>query len=138
MRPCRPYSAPCRHQRAFVISRRRHAYKILAVGQNDERQLVALKSFLQQHSPPRISEFLVLHHPIDKGCRLIGRRRHQNALPRGQPIGFNHQGPIHGTKIGVDIDGLVVNSIHRRGRNSMPLHKFLRKNLAALELRSHL
>ncbi len=79
----------------LVVLGRRQEHDVLAVGQGEDRELLALHEVLDHDHVSGVAEGL-LGHDLPGG--LLGCRQalaHQGALPAGEPRGLHHQRSAH-------------------------------------------
>ena len=121
----------------LVILRRGQREHVAAVDHDDEARLLAGEEFLDDHACAGVAHRVVDQHRIDRLVRLARRRRHDHALPGGEPVGLDDDRCAVALDVGVRGRG-VGEGLVARSRDAVARHEGLREVLRALELRGRL
>ncbi len=78
-------------ERALVVLRRADGQHGFAVGEHEERRLLALHEFLDHHFGPGRAK-TAAEHVVDGGHRSIFVHCHDHALAGSQSVGLDHDG----------------------------------------------
>jgi hypothetical protein len=107
---------------------------VAAVDHHDEARLLAGEAILDDHTRAGFAQRMSDEHPVDCRVRFLARRRHDDALPCGQPVGLDDDRRTAAVDIrmrGADIGERLVCG----RRNAVPRHERLGVILRAFELR---
>ena len=78
-----------------------------AVDHDDEARFLADETFLDHDARAGVAETVADEHRVDRGVRFCLRRRDDDALAGGEPIGLDHDRRAARVDVGVRSDGVV-------------------------------
>ena len=122
---------------SLVVLRRRQRQHILAVDHDDEARFLAGEKLFDDDAGTGIAHRIVDQHRIDRRVRLGKRHRDDDALPRGETVGLDHDGRATFIHIRMRRGRVHECAVFRR-RDIVPRHERLRKILGAFKLRGSL
>ena len=106
---------------------------MLAIDHDDETGFLAEQAFLDHHAMPGVAHAVAGEHGIDRGMRLLQRRRHHHALARSQAVGLHHDGGAVLVEVGMRGSG-IGEGAESRGGDAVARHELLGVILRAFEL----
>ncbi len=115
-----------------MILRRGEEEPSLAVGERDDRRLLALHAALDQHPLPRRTQSALAHESVDRADRLAHRVGDHHPLPRREPIGLDHDRRADAAHMGGGGVG-IGEDLGLRGRDPAREHEALGERLRSLE-----
>ena len=117
-----------------MVLGRQHGQHRRAVGDGEERELLALHELLHQHLAPRRAETVVLEHRVDGGVGVGDRLAHDHSLTRREPRRLDHHRRAEVAR-GALRRRRVDAANRARGRHSRLAHERLRERLRRLDAR---